>query len=106
MHFFGENIGNPWAFIAFWQQELLFFSAFFFLLGAADDAVVDLIWVTRAIFRRFTIYRTQPPQRAQALLPPKQRGMLVIFVAVWQEALVIGTMLARTRLSWSESGAN
>ncbi len=106
MHFFGEEFGSSWAFIAFWQQELLLFSAFFFLLGAADDAVVDLIWITRASIRRVTIYRQQPPQRAHTLPPPKQSGLLVIFVAAWQEAPVIGAMLARTRLSWSERGEN
>ncbi len=99
---FSSIVEKLWEFAVFWQQELLFFSAFFFLLGAVDDAVVDIIWVARWIKRRFTIYREKPPLRSINLPPPQHGGVMVIFIPVWQEADVIGSMLARTRMRWSE----
>jgi bacteriophage N4 adsorption protein B len=91
-----------WNFAAFWQQELLLFAAFWFLIGAIDDLLVDLIWAGRGVLRRFTIYRSTPPVRAEQLPPPQHSGLMVVFIAAWNEAQVIGAMLARTRLCWSE----
>jgi bacteriophage N4 adsorption protein B len=90
-----------WKHIAFLQEELLIFAAFWFFIGAIDDLLIDVIWGVRSIFRRFTIYRTNPPLRADNLPLPKQSGLIVIFIPAWQEAAVIGAMLARTRLSWA-----
>ncbi len=81
--------------IEFWQRELLLFSAIWFLIGALDDLVVDLIWGIRWFVRRLTYYRFQAPMRAAQLPPPETLGILAIFIATWQEAAVIGAMLAQ-----------
>jgi bacteriophage N4 adsorption protein B len=98
----GSDYLGVWNFVAFWQQELLLFAAFWFLVGAIDDLLVDLIWAVRSITRRLTIYRNTPPLRAENLPVPKQSGLMIIFIPAWQEASVIGAMLAKTRLSWAE----
>ncbi len=96
----GKN--SFWDIIASAQHELLLFSAVWFLIGAADDLLVDLIWGSRALMRRLTRYRIHPPLRAAQLAASKSSGMMVLFVPAWQESRVIGAMLARTKLSWSE----
>jgi bacteriophage N4 adsorption protein B len=95
---------NIWNFLLFWQNEFLLFAGCCLLLGAMDDFAVDLIWIIRRIYRRLFIYRGRPRMRAQQLPEPKSRGLLVVFVAAWQEANVIGNMLARTSQSWNSSG--
>ncbi len=92
-----------WNGVIFLQQELLLFAAFWFLLSAIDDLLIDIIWGVRTVFRRLTIYRKQRPLSADDLPKPAHSGLMVVFIPAWQEAQVIGTMLARTRLNWSES---
>jgi bacteriophage N4 adsorption protein B len=103
MHFSIDQ-SQLWTWILFWQQELLLFSAFWFFVGAADDVLVDLIWMVRALYRRLTVYRKYPALDAEHLPAPEESGLMVVLIPAWQEARVIGEMLARTRLSWSESG--
>jgi adsorption protein B len=98
----GNHYQFLWSFVAFWQQELLLFAAFWFLVGALDDVLVDLIWLSRSAVRRLTVYRNSPPVRPNSLSAPNRSGLMVVFIAAWQEAAVIGAMLARTRLCWSE----
>jgi bacteriophage N4 adsorption protein B len=82
------------------QHELLLFSAIWLLIAALDDLSIDMIWISRWLYRRFTVYRLQPPLRASQLAPPKQPGLLAIFVPTWREADVIGTMLSQCTDKW------
>lgn len=89
-----------WQIVLTCQEELLLFSAFWFLVGAIDDLLVDFIWIGRTILRRQTRYRDFPPMRAHQLPQPKSPGLLAIFVAAWQEADVIAPMIRQCRASW------
>ncbi len=86
------------------QHELLLFSAVFLLVGALDDLCIDLIWGTRWLYRRLTVYREAPPMLASELPPPKQPGLLAIFIPTWREADVIGAMLAQCTQKWRGGG--
>lgn len=83
------------------QRELLLFGAFWLLIGAIDDLLIDLIWITRRIYRRFAYYREAPPMRATGLKPPAKSGPFAIFVPTWQEQDVIGEMLRHCMKVWA-----
>jgi bacteriophage N4 adsorption protein B len=93
-----------WTFLFHMREELLLFSGFWFVLGGLDELAVDLIWMGRTGWRRITRYRSKPPMRARDLPPPLQSGPLIIFIAAWQEAGVIGHMLRQCVDSWNRSG--
>lgn len=88
------------------QRELLLFSAFWLLLGALDDLLIDLIWFVRRLYRRLAYYTQAPPLRATQLPQPKSSGLLAVLVPTWQEQKVIGTMLARCLEAWGHGGQN
>lgn len=92
-----------WTLLFNLREELLLFSGFWFVIGGLDDLLIDLIWITRAAWRRLTRYRHQPPMRASALPKPVTSGPLIIFIAAWQEASVIGKMLDQCEASWKHS---
>jgi bacteriophage N4 adsorption protein B len=85
------------------QRELLLFSAIWLLLAAVDDLCVDLIWIGRRIYRRFTYYRRQPPLLAHQLPPADDAALLAIFIPAWGEASVIGAMLDHCTRNWKHS---
>ena len=86
-------------------HELLLFSAIWFLIGALDDLLIDLIWVVRRAYRRLRYYRREKPMRACDLPPPASSGKIAVFVAAWQESEVIGAMLQQCRDAWrNEAG--
>ncbi|MFM2410894.1 MAG: hypothetical protein RL481_1722, partial [Pseudomonadota bacterium] len=92
----------PWIFRA--REELLLFSAFWFLVGGADDLLVDLIWIGRGGWRRVTRYRSTPPMSAEQLPKGVNKAPLAILIPAWKEAAVIGPMLLRCEEAWRESG--
>jgi adsorption protein B len=68
------------------MREAALFAAWGFLLLGLSDLAVDLLWVGLLVVRR---------RPAPAGLPLAQRpGRLAIFVPAWDEAAVIGDMLA------------
>lgn len=68
-------------------RELMLFAAVGFLLGGADDLLVDLLWLAGRTRARFA------PDIRLATLPPAPKLRFAIFVAAWREAGVIGPML-------------
>ncbi|MEQ1538617.1 MAG: glycosyl transferase family protein [Sphingorhabdus sp.] len=91
------------AFLFHAREELLLFGGFWFLVGGLDDLVVDVIWGGRAGWRWLTRYRLTPPMHADQLPAPINGGQLAIFIPAWQEAAVIGQMLANCLSSWGRS---
>ncbi|CAN5211163.1 hypothetical protein BH09PSE3_BH09PSE3_02670 [soil metagenome] len=79
---------------AFVAHELLLFSVVGFLIGGADDLLIDMIWMCRTIWRRFTIYRRKAGATSSTLEPACVPGRAVIFVPAWDEERVIGSMLS------------
>jgi adsorption protein B len=74
---------------AFAMRETALFAAVGFLVLGAGDLAVDLIWLGRALRRR-----GRPLARAADLARPAAPGRLAVFVPAWDEAAVIGAMLA------------
>lgn len=69
-------------------HELTLFAATGFLIGGVDDLLVDLAWLWHRL-------RHGTTRRALEDLPhPAAPGRLAIFVPAWEEAEVIGAMLA------------
>lgn len=74
-------------------HEVALFAAFGIAIGGADDLAMDLLWLVRAAFRRWTVYRRHAPASAATLPPPERPGRIAIFIGAWDEGAVIGAML-------------
>lgn len=74
-------------------QELTLFAASGLLIGGLDDLAVDLIWMTRLLWRRITVYRRFPRATIATLAPPARPGRIAVFIGAWHEGEVIGPML-------------
>ncbi len=72
------------------SRETMMFAAIGFLIGGIDDLAVDFVYLARAGWRR----------RDECALPSLEddtcHGRIAIFVPAWDEAAVIGAMLATT----------
>lgn len=79
------------------EQELLLFAAFWFLIGACDDLLVDLCWLWLKITGRA---RDGAISRETAALP--LQGRAAILIAAWQEASVIGHTIEHALLAWRQ----
>ncbi len=87
--------GLGWLQLA--RHELLLFSAFWFIVGAIDEFAIDLIWLW---LRLAGLGKT-------VLLPDgvetaKLAGRAAVLVPAWQEAEVIGAMVAHTLGAWAQ----
>jgi adsorption protein B len=89
-----------WELVQSIRDELLFFSAVWFLVGAADEMLVDILWLLHRLRRWLRRYRIVPPQRTGDLAAPARPGLIAIFIAAWSEAAVIGQMLDRCHAAW------
>ena len=76
-----------------WRELALFAGAGFLLLGLSDLAV-DLIWIARSLWRRATVYSRFERADAGTLKVAERPGHLAVFIPAWDEAAVIGDMLA------------
>jgi adsorption protein B len=79
--------------IAIAARELMLFSVVGFLIGGADDVLIDMLWIARTITRRSTIYQRQVRTDSATLKPPRKPGRAAVFVPAWDEGGVIGQML-------------
>jgi bacteriophage N4 adsorption protein B len=87
----GARVLDYWlGVIAF---ELTLFASIGFLAGGLDDIIVDCIWIARTVWRRLTVYRLNQRVNFATLNLPIMPGRIIIFVAAWDEAAVIGRML-------------
>jgi len=77
------------------MREAALFAAFGFLLLGASDLAVDFIWIGLRLKRKPA--GKDDPASAAALAPPRAPGRLAIFTPAWDEAAVIGAMLAHAQ---------
>jgi bacteriophage N4 adsorption protein B len=74
-------------------REATLFAAIWFFVGGLDDLLVDLIYLSRQLHLR--LYSLFAPLPAASTLSAKTPpGRIVVFVAAWDEARVIGRMLS------------
>src|SRR5215210_52584 len=72
--------------------ELALFAGIGFLLFAANDVAVDIIYFCRRAWRSATVYRRFPRAFASQLVSPGKPGLMAILVPAWDEAAVISSM--------------
>ena len=83
----------PW--LAFIEQELVLFAAFWMLVGALDDFSVDALWIWLKLTGRLSEGRIE---RCEAEAP--LRGGAAVMIAAWQEADVIGHTIRHALAVW------
>jgi adsorption protein B len=79
------------------QQELLYFSAFWFMLGAIDEAAVDGVWLAVRVQGWF-----RPIDMRRLVAAKPLSGPLAVFVPAWHEAAVIGHMVGHALRVWPQ----
>lgn len=73
--------------------ELALFAGVGFLIFAANDLLVDIIFFARRLWRSATVYSRHPRAYASYYVFNKNPGLMAIFIPAWDEAAVIAPML-------------
>ncbi|WP_345167755.1 glycosyltransferase [Sphingomonas daechungensis] len=76
--------------------ELALFASVGFLLLGLNDLAVDIIYLTRRLWRSRTVYRRYRKAYASFFCFNKNPGFMAIFVPAWEESAVIAAMLKAT----------
>lgn len=76
------------------RLELLLFAGFWFVLGALDELLVDLVWFWLLLTGKARSQRLREPAREELSAP------IALFVPAWREAKVIAPMLRATLARW------
>lgn len=87
---------TAWQWLAVVQHELLLFAGVFFLLGAADDLAVDLLW----LWLKARGKATTPTLDRENLQDQPLAGPMAVFVPAWDEARVLPSTLSHMLRVW------
>ncbi|MEO6582357.1 MAG: hypothetical protein ABIN68_06070 [Sphingomicrobium sp.] len=86
-----------WAeFLTRVAAELALFAGIGFLIFAANDLAVDIIYFARRMWRSAAVYSRFPRAFASDMASPGAPGFIAILVPAWDEAAVIASMLRAT----------
>ena len=80
-------------------RELMLAAAVGILVIGIDDLAIDLLYWSRRLWRRLTIYRRFERMTLRTLPDADRPGAFAILVPAWQEAEVIGAMLRQAQLA-------
>src|SRR5579871_1297365 len=83
--------------LQFAESELLVFAAFWFVIGAVDEMVVDFVWLWLFAAGRAVTHRLPKGYELRPLTAP-----MAVMVAAWREPQVIGEMIAHTLAAWPQ----
>ncbi len=86
-----------WQVVLLVQHELLLFAGLFFLIGAIDEFLVDLIY----LWLRFT-GRSRTERLDSATLAAALSGQAAVFIPTWKEAGVIGATIRHALDCWPQ----
>lgn len=92
----------PWTVLEWFaliERELLLFAGVFFLIGAIDELLVDGCWAWLRLTGRG---RTRRVSRAE-IAARSLSGAPAVLVPAWQEAAVIGHMVAHALRAWPQA---
>lgn len=78
------------------EHELLLFACFWFAIGVIDETGIDLLWLFLRLGGRVRTGRLTG--RSDAPLG----GVLAVFVPAWNEAAVVGAMVAHALRVWPQ----
>ncbi len=84
--------------LALLQHELLLFAAIFFVIGAADELVVDFGWLWLWALGRCKAQQLGSQTTDDSALS----GLAAVFIPAWQEAAVIGTTIRHALSVWPQ----
>ncbi|MEP2736973.1 MAG: glycosyl transferase family protein [Erythrobacter sp.] len=84
--------------MSFLQKELLIFAVFFFLIGSIDDLLVDLYWFWFRLTGKICTPKIETGEWAGKPLT----GDAALFIAAWNESLVIGDTIKHTLAAWPQ----
>ncbi|MBD3730583.1 MAG: glycosyl transferase family protein [Sphingomonadales bacterium] len=90
---------TPLQWLALVEHELLLFAGAFFLIGALDEFLVDLIWLWGRITGRIRTPRLRDGERLQSPLS----GIAAVFIPAWREAGVIGATIRHALEAWPQA---
>lgn len=79
------------------EHELMVFALFWFVIGAMDELVIDLVWLWLRLTGRNTT-----PRLPRTQMPAPLDGTMAVFFAAWREAEVIGATVAHTLSAWTQ----
>lgn len=88
--------------VAALRNELLLFAAIGFIVGGLDDLLIDLVYISRRLWRQAFIYRLHAPMTSDRLPRSTRRGAMAVFIPAWDESAVIGSMLRRCLHLWRD----
>jgi bacteriophage N4 adsorption protein B len=80
--------------------ELILFAAIGFAIGGIDDLIVDMLWITRTVWRRMTVYSRHQRVSIATLARPRDPAALAVIIPAWDEASVIAPMLRNATSAW------
>lgn len=91
-----EWLNTPGEWLVLIEYEFLLFAGIFFLIGALDEFLVDLIWLWlrltgRAKTKQLTVEDARPASLA---------GDAAVCIAAWREAAVIGATVRHALAAW------
>jgi len=72
-------------------KYIVIFVAIFITFSGLDDLLIDLVYWTRSLWRRFTVYKRHPHAGNELLLSVPEQP-LAIMIPAWHETGVIGAM--------------
>lgn len=79
------------------EHELLLFASFWFIIGIADEAAIDLIWLWLRMTGRARDARLPADFARRALA-----GRAAVLIPAWQEAEVIGVTIRHALAAWRQ----
>lgn len=89
---------DSWHLLALFQHELLLFAGVFFLIGAVDDVLVDVIWMWLKSNGKAKIGEVD----RGALTNRPLNDPVAVFVPAWQESAVIGATVGHMLQVWPQ----
>ncbi len=91
------------AFLATLHHEILLFAVVGLAIGGIDDFLIDLLFLSRRMWRDLVIYARYPRMTTATLPASANPGRIAIFIPAWKEVEVIGSMLTHALNCWGES---
>jgi adsorption protein B len=89
---------SPLQWLALAEHELLLFAGVFFLIGLADELVVDCTWAWLRLTGRARTLRIQRDNYRRAPLA----GPAALHIPAWQEDRVLATTIAHALRAWPQ----
>ncbi|SCW69076.1 adsorption protein B [Sphingobium faniae] len=85
------------------HREILLFAVAGLFVGGIDDLLIDLLFLCRRFWRKFTVYSRYPRMTTATLPQSPVPGKIAVFVPAWDESEVISPMLRNALHRWKDA---